>query len=61
MFKTRFEWKIERMKKKIVLQEIADYLGCSRSLISQFENGKRGMNSNRVEGYKEYITSKIDV
>lgn len=58
MYKNRFEWKVERMKKKITIEEIADYIGCSGSLISLYENNKRGMKWDKVEGYKEYIIEK---
>ena len=30
-----------RKEKKMTLQQIADILGCSPQLISQYENGKR--------------------
>lgn len=52
---TKLELFILRRSKKIKLREIADYLHCSVSLISRWENGKRHMNDERVKKYEEFI------
>lgn len=44
-----------RRSKKIKLRQIADYLNCSVSLISRYENGKRQMSDEKVKKYKEFI------
>lgn len=53
-----FDWKIERMKKGIKLKEIADYLNCSISLLSRFENEKIKIAADKVADYKYYIKNK---
>lgn len=58
MFKTRFEWKIERMKKGITLREIAVYGNFSEGLLSKYERNKRNMSKDKVELYRKYITEK---
>ncbi|WP_234404918.1 helix-turn-helix domain-containing protein [Paenibacillus bouchesdurhonensis] len=44
-----------RRRKKITLREIAEYIGCSVSLISQYENGSNRILPDKVRKYKRYI------
>lgn len=55
---TRFGWKIQRMKKKITLREIAEKIGCSITLISKYENDERNMSIDKVKQYEKYILNK---
>lgn len=48
---------IERRKKKIRLKQIAEFIGCSQSLISRYETGDCEMDKTKVEKYKEFIDS----
>lgn len=51
-------WKLKRMGKAITLEEVADYVGFSISMISKYENYKREMSDYKVALYKEYIENK---
>ena len=51
-------WKLKRMGKGIILEDIAEYVGYSVSMISLYENEKRDMNLHRVKLYKQYIENK---
>ena len=48
---------LQRRKKKIRLRQIAEFIGCSQSLISQYETGNCDMDKAKVEKYKSYIDS----
>lgn len=52
------EWKYMRMRKKIILKEVAKYVGCSVSLINKWENGHLEMPTENVKRYREYIENK---
>lgn len=56
--KKRDEYLLKRRKKKITMQEIADYIGCSQSLISRYETGNCGMSKEKIQKYREYIDQK---
>ncbi|MFB7304650.1 XRE family transcriptional regulator [Heyndrickxia sporothermodurans] len=45
---------LKRRKKKIRLHQI-DFIGCSQSLISQYETSKCEMDKAKVEKYKAFI------
>ncbi|MBT2667328.1 helix-turn-helix transcriptional regulator [Bacillus sp. ISL-4] len=51
------EYLLQRRKKKIRLRQIAEYIGCSQSLISQYETGDCDMDTKKVEKYKSFIDS----
>jgi len=51
------EYIIKRRKKKIRLRQLAEYIGCSMSLISQYETDICGMEKEKIEKYKEFIDS----
>lgn len=44
-----------RRRKRIRLREIAKYIGCSVSLLSQYENGSDRILPDKVRKYKRYI------
>ncbi len=46
---------LKRRKKKIRLRQIAEYIGCSQSLISRYETGDCEMEKLKVEKYKDFI------
>ncbi|QPA31418.1 helix-turn-helix domain-containing protein [Thermaerobacillus caldiproteolyticus] len=56
--KLRDEYLLKRRKKKITMQEIAEYIGCSQSLISRYETGNCGMSKEKIQKYREYIDQK---
>jgi len=49
---------IMRRKKKITLKELAEYIGCSISLLSLFENEKVDMDAIKRQKYRQYIINK---
>ncbi|WP_346234439.1 XRE family transcriptional regulator [Lysinibacillus telephonicus] len=49
---------IKRRKKKIRLREIANFIDCSISLLSKYENDLWEMSENKVAKYRKYIDSK---
>ena len=55
MYKDRWDYKMERLKKKITLKEMSKYIKCSITLLSKYENGERNMKYEKVEDYKYYI------
>lgn len=46
-----------RRKKRITLKQIADYVGCSISLLSLYENDKAILDKNKQIKYQEFITN----
>ena len=46
---------LQRRKKRIKLREVANYMNCSVSLISQYELGYANMIDDKVQAYKRYI------
>ncbi|UTI42436.1 helix-turn-helix transcriptional regulator [Niallia sp. RD1] len=46
---------LKRRQKKISMQKIAKYIGCSQSLISRYETGDCGMSKPKIELYRKYI------
>lgn len=52
------EYFLKRRKKKISMQEISNYIGCSQSLISRYETGNCGMSKTKIQIYREYIDNK---
>jgi transcriptional regulator with XRE-family HTH domain len=56
--KLRDEYLLKRRKKKITMQELAEYIGCSQSLLSRYERGQCGMKKEKVELYRQYIDQK---
>ncbi|MED0717436.1 helix-turn-helix transcriptional regulator [Aeribacillus composti] len=56
--KLRDEYLLKRRKKKITMQELAEYIGCSQSLISRYEHGNSGMKPEKIQKYREYIDKK---
>ena len=52
------EYFLKRRYKKISMQEIAKYIGCSQSLISRYETGDCGMSQKKIDKYRSYIDQK---
>lgn len=52
---TKDEYVLKRRKKRIRLRQIAEYIGCSQSLISQYETGNCEMDRAKIVKYKEFI------
>lgn len=48
---------VMRKRKKILLKEVAEYIGCSISLLSRYENMSVCMDSDKVIKYEQYIKS----
>lgn len=46
-----------RRGKGITLQEIADAIGCTKGLISQYENRRSNMSLDKIAKYKDYISN----
>lgn len=44
-----------RRRKRIRLREVAKHIGCSVSLLSQYENGSNRILPDKVRKYKQYI------
>ena len=56
--KERYLWSLKRKGKDITQQEIADYLGYSKSMINRFEKGDRNIQEEKLKLYKKYIENK---
>jgi len=54
---TKDEYVLKRRKKRIRLRQLAEYIKCSQSLISQHETGNCEMDKNKVVKYQEFIDS----
>lgn len=52
---TKEEYILQRRKKKIRLRQLAEYIGCSMSLISRFETGDCDMDKAKIVKYQEFI------
>lgn len=61
VYKDRWDWKMERMKKKITLGDIAEHIKCSITLLSKYENNERNMRLDKVDDYKCYIMNTDDI
>lgn len=48
-----------RRKKKIKLRQLADYMGCSISLLSLYENDKFTFCDTKEYNYREYIINYV--
>lgn len=55
---SKIELFIMRRQKKILLKDIATYVGCSISLISRYENDLCVMRQDKIEKYEEFILTK---
>ncbi|OMF10792.1 hypothetical protein BK127_26710 [Paenibacillus sp. FSL H7-0331] len=54
-------YRAKRLKSRIKLIEIANILGCTKGLISNWENARSSMVEEKVIAYMEYIDSKESV
>ena len=48
---------VMRKRKRIKLKDIAEYIGCSISLLSRYENMSVCMDSDKVIKYERYFKS----
>lgn len=52
------EFRLLRLKKRITLTELAEYIKCSRCHIGNYENRRANMDYKKVRKYKKYILEK---
>jgi transcriptional regulator with XRE-family HTH domain len=52
---TRQKLRVRRFSLNIKIKEIAEYLGCSVGLVSNWEHDRAYMGKEKVERYKEYL------
>ncbi|NEZ45457.1 helix-turn-helix domain-containing protein [Paenibacillus alvei] len=50
------EYRLMRIKKRIKLREIAEYVGCELSHVSNWERGKVNFSKKRLQKYIEFVT-----
>lgn len=55
---TMDEYRSKRLMKRIRLKAIAEYLGCSIGLLSNWENSRGRMSQDKIRSYMEYVDSK---
>lgn len=53
--KQREIYVIKRRQKRIRLKEIAEYIGCSQSLLSKYETGTANIIPDKLRMYQDYI------
>lgn len=51
----REEYLLMRRRKKIRLNTLAAYIGCSQSLLSRYELYQCNMSEDKIQKYKKYI------
>lgn len=49
------DYKFWRIRNKVKLKRIADYIGCSTSLLSLYENDKANMEHFKKQKYDNFI------
>lgn len=54
----RQELRIRRFSMKIRVKVIAEYLGCSAGLVSNWENGRSYLGKEKIEKYREYLDAR---
>lgn len=50
--------RLKRKKLKISIKEVAEYLGISRSAISQYEGLRATLSDEMIDRYKNYLDMK---
>ncbi|ERM91927.1 XRE family transcriptional regulator [Caldanaerobacter subterraneus subsp. yonseiensis KB-1] len=55
LYQEKIKYFLMRKQKKIKLREIAEYIGCSISLLSMFENNQIDMPTEKIQKYIEFI------
>ncbi|MFD2703925.1 helix-turn-helix domain-containing protein [Salibacterium lacus] len=53
--KVRHIYHIRRKEKKIPMEKVANYIGCSQSMVSRYETGDCAFSDFKLKKYKEYI------
>jgi predicted transcriptional regulator len=51
----RLYYTMQRKRKHIKLKEVAEYIQCSKSLISMYENSQANLSPDKERKYIEYI------
>ncbi|MGN8235384.1 helix-turn-helix domain-containing protein [Priestia flexa] len=46
---------LKRKQLKIRMIALANYMNCSQSLISRYENGQRSLSEIKLQKYREFI------
>lgn len=57
LYQDKMKYFLMRKQKKIRLKEIADYIGCSISLLSMYENNQLDIDTEKERKYIEFITN----
>ncbi|MNW70020.1 hypothetical protein D3C74_491880 [compost metagenome] len=57
VYDERSKWRLERLRKRIKLIDVAQALGITASYISQHESGKLNLSEAQYEKYVNYIVS----
>lgn len=57
-FKQREIYMLKRRQKRIRLTELANYIGCSQSLLSRYETGECCLSDYKLQKYQSYIDQK---
>ncbi|MFB5088631.1 XRE family transcriptional regulator [Psychrobacillus sp. PGGUH221] len=52
---TETELFVMRKRKRIKLSQVAEFVDCSISLLSRFENQQVAMDKEKIKKYREYI------
>ena len=52
---TETELFVMRKRKRIKLSQIAEFVDCSISLLSRFENQQVAMDKEKIKKYRDYI------
>lgn len=55
----REDYRVRRFRERIKIKEIAEMLGCTKALISNWENGRGYMSKEKVQIYMQYIDNKV--
>lgn len=57
LYQEKVKYFLMRKQKKIRLKEIAEYIGCSISLLSMYENNQLDIDPEKERKYVEFITN----
>lgn len=52
---TETDYFIMRKRKRLKLSQVADYVDCSVSLLSRYENLQVSMDKKKIKKYREFI------
>ncbi|WNQ12059.1 XRE family transcriptional regulator [Paenibacillus aurantius] len=60
-FNIKEEYRARRLKKRIRIREISEFLGCTKGLISNWENDRGYMSKEKVNRYMLFIDNYNEV